>query len=202
MWYYLLKPAATAAIYGWVRAHGDGGDARYRRLVSAALLFSLAGDILLMIPADLFLAGLAAFLVAHLFYVAAFGPGVPVGKLTAGLVPFAFAAGVLVRLVWPGVEPGLRVPVLGYAGVITIMAGSAVGRWLDGADGRTRRAATGASLFFISDAALALDRFRAPLAYASLIVLGTYYAAQLLIGLSVAANQRRSDPLPSLPGPG
>ena len=41
-------------------------------------MFSLAGDVLLMLPRDQFVAGLSAFLVAHLCYIAGFwtdGPG-------------------------------------------------------------------------------------------------------------------------------
>ena len=43
----------------------------------AALSLSLAGDVLLMVRKDLFVAGLAAFLLAHLAYVGAFNPSPP-----------------------------------------------------------------------------------------------------------------------------
>ena len=38
----------------------------------AALVFSLAGDVLLMLPREQFVAGLSAFLVAHLCYIVGF----------------------------------------------------------------------------------------------------------------------------------
>src|SRR5262249_31512938 len=43
----------------------------------AALCLSLAGDVFLMLPKDLFVAGLGSFLLAHLAYVAAFNTSPP-----------------------------------------------------------------------------------------------------------------------------
>ena len=43
----------------------------------------------------------------------------------------------------------------------------------------------GAILFTLSDAALALNRFRAPFASAQATILSSYYLAQWLIALSV-----------------
>ena len=39
----------------------------------AALVFSLVGDVLLMLPGNTFIPGLASFLVAHVFYIALCG---------------------------------------------------------------------------------------------------------------------------------
>src|SRR4051794_41583322 len=64
-----------------------GADAR-RGWFVAALVFSLAGDVFLMLPRDLFVAGLSAFLVAHLCYIAGFwtdGPAVVAFLGAAGL---------------------------------------------------------------------------------------------------------------------
>src|SRR5580704_890876 len=76
---YLCKPAALAALIGVAVALSPAADLGTRRWwFVAALVFSLAGDIALMLPTDLFVVGLAAFLVAHLCYLAGFwvrGPG-------------------------------------------------------------------------------------------------------------------------------
>ena len=48
-----------------------GAGARQRWFV-AALVFSLVGDVLLMLPREQFVGGLSAFLVAHLCYIAGF----------------------------------------------------------------------------------------------------------------------------------
>ena len=48
---------------------------RYAGFILAGLVFSLAGDVFLMLPSDQFMAGLVSFLIAHLFYIAAFTAG-------------------------------------------------------------------------------------------------------------------------------
>ena len=67
------------ALIGATVALAPVQDAGTRRAwFVAALVCSLAGDVLLMLPSDRFIAGLAAFLVGHLCYVAGFwahGPG-------------------------------------------------------------------------------------------------------------------------------
>ncbi|MQB01909.1 MAG: hypothetical protein GEU78_16820, partial [Actinobacteria bacterium] len=61
-------------------------------LLFAALLFSLAGDVFLMLPRDLFVAGLVSFLGAHVCYIVAFQPSAAareplvIGTLVALLV--------------------------------------------------------------------------------------------------------------------
>src|SRR5207248_7365578 len=65
---YVCKPAALAALVvaGSV-LHPYDGTTRWWFVV--ALVFSLAGDVFLMLPRDLFVAGLASFLVGHVAYV-------------------------------------------------------------------------------------------------------------------------------------
>ncbi len=46
----------------------------------------------------------------------------------------------------------------------------------------------GALLFMLSDATLALNKFRAPIPQHDLIIMTTYYGAQLLIAWSVQRN--------------
>lgn len=48
---------------------------RFDALLIGALLFSLAGDVFLMLPGNYFIPGLASFLVAHVFYIALFRQG-------------------------------------------------------------------------------------------------------------------------------
>src|SRR5690606_29804618 len=66
---WLFKPLTTALLCWVAWRRGLGGD-RYARLVTAGLVLSLVGDILLIEP-SLFVAGLLAFLLAHLAYIAA-----------------------------------------------------------------------------------------------------------------------------------
>ncbi len=76
---YVCKPTALLALIGTALVLTPMHDAEARRVwFVAALVFSLAGDVFLMLPTDRFVAGLAAFLVAHVCYVGGFwtkGPG-------------------------------------------------------------------------------------------------------------------------------
>jgi uncharacterized membrane protein YhhN len=151
------------------------------------LLLSTAGDVFLMLPRDRFVFGLASFLVAHLCYVAAFSLGVPFGAAPLAWLPYVTAGAVVVALVWPGLKSALRGPVVIYVIVIAAMAGQATGRWLETGGTAALLAAAGAGLFVVSDAVLAIDRFRWPFRAARAVTLVTYWSAQLLIALSVSS---------------
>lgn len=186
---YLFKPLTTlliivAALWLFVPA-----TPRYRDVVVLALALSLAGDVLLMLPGDRFIAGLAAFLAAQVVYGGAFSLGVGFRPAQlAWLAPFAFFGLMCVVYLWRGL-PGaaLRGAVVVYVAVIGLMAWRAVVRaqsplvpWPSGA-----AASAGACLFLLSDAILAVDRFRYPFRLAQPVVFATYWAAQALIALSV-----------------
>ena len=66
------KPLATALIFvlAWRARPAQSG--RYRRWILAGIACSLLGDVLLMLPGDLFVPGLVAFLCGHLCFIAAF----------------------------------------------------------------------------------------------------------------------------------
>lgn len=182
---YLFKPLATLLVLALAMSAAPLPPARYHWAIAAGLLFSTAGDIFLMLPRDRFVAGLASFLFAHLCYLAAFTSDAGFG---AGLVlwlPFFAAGGAVVALVWPGLRPALRGPVAAYVVVIAAMAGQAAGRWSVVGNDAALLAAAGAGLFVVSDATLAIDRFRRPFRAARAVTLATYWAAQLLIALSV-----------------
>lgn len=103
----------------------------------------------------------------------------------AGLA-FSLAGDVLLML-----SPALRAPVIAYVVVLVAMAAQAVARWQAHPGPQTRIAAIGGVLFVASDALLATDRFRTPIAAAPLWVLGTYWAAQWGIAQSVRVPQRQ-----------
>ena len=188
---YLFKPLAILTVVGFALFEAPRPTARYRTLIVTALLWSLAGDILLMLPGNLFAPGLGCFLVAHLCYISAFathGSGRKAG--IAALIPFALIAGVMLAIIWPGLG-ALRIPVLLYIGVIATMGWQAWGRWLRVRSGGALRAAIGALLFLVSDGTLALNRFGSPtgsVASVTIVILSTYLAAQWLIASSVGGD--------------
>ena len=133
-----------------------------------------------------FVAGLIAFLCAHLAYIALFRSDAPtlghrravMGTLAAGLTMY----GVLLA---GGLPTDLRVPVAVYVLVISLMAAQAIGRAATMQGEPSRQAAwgvaLGALLFMLSDTLLAINRFVTPLPLSAVWVLTTYYAAQFMI---------------------
>jgi uncharacterized membrane protein YhhN len=182
---YVFKPLTTLLILGLVLTGPANAHPSYRPLVAAGLVFSLAGDVLLMLPRDRFVAGLVAFLIAHLLYIRAFTlEGVRATWWL--LVPLAAYGAVLLRVLLPHVTAKLKAPVIVYALVLLAMAWAAAERSAGRLPGGAF-AALGGLLFVASDSALAFDRFARHFRWADAVVLGTYYAAQTLIALSIVS---------------
>jgi len=153
----------------------------WRYLVVAALVFSWAGDVFL-ISADWFVAGLASFLVAHVFYIAAYQKtGAARGRLQPLVVlMFALFGVFLLWFVYPGLND-LKVPVFIYALILLGM-----GVWAFKRRQGTNRAsfklvATGAILFVISDGLIAVNRFAHEIPAERILVMSIYLTAQYLI---------------------
>jgi uncharacterized membrane protein YhhN len=183
---YVFKPLTTALIILLALALTPTTPAPYKQLILLGLLFSLAGDVFLMLPNDRFVPGLVSFLVAHLFYIAAFTRGEGVNVTWWALLVYLLYGGLMLAVLWPHLG-AMRVPVLAYMAVILVMGWQALERQLALGTPAALLAAAGALLFVVSDSVLALDRFRGRFAAARLLVLSTYFAAQWLIAWSVGA---------------
>lgn len=187
---FVFKPLATLLVIALVVPLAWGTSDSYARLVIAGLTCSLAGDVFLMLPSDRFVAGLASFLVAHLFYIGAFtrDGGFTRGSTTA--LPLAAIGVILLSLLWPFLGP-LRPPVLAYMLVILVMAWQALERSRLGSHEGAWWGAVGAVLFVASDSALGLARFRGDFPGSRALVLGTYYLAQWMIATSALVRAGR-----------
>jgi len=179
------KPIATASL---LVIMGPAPTAVVERLVAMGIVFSIVGDLLLVMEGDgAFFAGTAAFLAAQILYAAAFwslrAPGRPVAPV-AGVVVVVSA--LLVANLWRPAG-ALRPAVAVYALAITLMVGTALGT-LGGPLPPLAAACAvgGAVLFYISDATLAWDKFRRPVPHASLVTMGVYWLGQ--IGIALAAR--------------
>lgn len=156
----------------------------YGDLVLVALLLSWAGDALLLSSAQrVFMAGLGAFLLAHVAYTIAFWTtGPPLLVVVAALAGFGAAGVVTLRWLWPHLAAADRPPVVAYVLVIVVMCASATG---------SARAAgslvplIGAACFMASDVAVARDQFVLRSIVNRLWGLPLYYAAQLLLTWTV-----------------
>src|SRR5262245_17045588 len=181
---YIFKPLATILILALALSLRSS-SARYKRAIIVGLLCSLAGDIFLMLPGDLFLQGLISFLLAHVCYLIAFTVDAPLMSRKLPYLAFALLAGVVLVFLWPGVPAALRIPVIIYVALLATMAAQAAVRWRLHPSRETAYAALGGALFVASDAMLACNRFGFPFAASTAMILATYYAAQFLIAKSV-----------------
>jgi uncharacterized membrane protein YhhN len=181
---WVTKPLTMVFVLA-LAARGSGGGL-YQGLVLAGLVFSLAGDVFLMLPSDRFFEGLASFFVGHVFYICAFASGsdAALTREPLVLVGLLAAGGSVVVWLWPTLGRFKR-PVVVYVVAIVAMAWQATARFLESGDPAAGLACAGALLFVVSDSALAVNRFRLPFRAADAVVLGTYFAAQLLIASSI-----------------
>ena len=184
----LVYIAKTAASVGFLLvAFGSGApDGGYGTWILIGLVLSLVGDVALMLPGRVwFLAGLVSFLLAHVAYVGAFlVDGVSVAWAVAAGAAAVVVAAVVLRWLLPHVEDDMKVPVLGYVVVISVMVSLAVGTL---GEGLTALIVTGAVLFYLSDLFVARDRFVSPGFVNALAGLPLYYLAQVLLALSTGA---------------
>lgn len=137
-----------------------------------------------------FLGGMGCFMLAHGAYVTAFlfGGGAR-ATIVAAAATVAAGAGVagLLRRLWAGIHPALKIPCVAYGVVIVAMVGSA-STLLGGPWPRSTGAAAlgGAALFYCGDVALALALFGRPFRHAQVVSMGLYWSGQL--GIALAAR--------------
>ncbi|MGA9121091.1 MAG: lysoplasmalogenase [Bacteroidota bacterium] len=175
---YIFKPLVLVLIIVLATQTPIMGNPR-RWAIIAGLLFSLAGDIFLMLRERRFLAGLVSFLAAHLCYcVAFFHP--PDVSLSITALPIFAAGAVFYRLLAPGLHR-LKIPVLVYLVFVLAMVTLAIHQWILHPSVHTGVTALGASLFVVSDALLALREFRKAFPWSQKAILLTYFAAQTCI---------------------
>lgn len=167
---------------------------KFRNLILSGLLFSLLGDILLIFEgAAFFMAGLGAFLIAHVFYTIAFFKNhQSEGNIRAVFLPMILAvafSAYYFSLLKENLGDML-IPVVCYISIITIMLVSAIYRWDRVVKKSFWPILTGAALFVVSDSLLAWNKFMEPLEFSHLMVMSTYGLAQLLIALGAVYHLR------------
>lgn len=180
-------PLSLLFIVAW--ALQPAQHAGFANLILIALVFCLGGDILLAMGSGrTFLLGLISFLVGHLMYAAALFMVARVGpSMAVGVILLVIAA----AWVWWWLEPHLgsmKIPVLAYIVVISIMVCAAFGTAANPATPGYARAAilVGASLFYLSDLFVARQRFVVSAGINRSIGLPLYYFAQFLLAFSAA----------------
>lgn len=191
---YAAKPAVLAALVAAAAViPADRTDLVDRRWwFVAALVLCLIGDVVLMLPSNLFIVGLGAFLLGHLLFIVGLlqppaPPGVPpfafapTGLAVAAAVVVAVEAvpgTVLLRSLAARGDRALVPPVCVYIAAIATMVVLALNVGVVAA-------ATGAALFLVSDTLLAWNRFVRPVGFGPVGIHVTYHLAQGLLVLSL-----------------
>ena len=190
---YVAKPATLILLILWFVSHLPADIPPIALWFLGGLVFSLAGDIFLMLPGDHFLKGLIAFLIAHIGYVIAFNLGGPVlngTSLLVALVVTVIAVLILRRLVSSLRTAGrtaLITPVVIYAlfsgltlwsSIVTLLRPdwSRVAGWL---------VALGGVFFLTSDTAIAWNRFVGPHVGGRTLEMIIYHLAQFSLSAGV-----------------
>mgnify|MGYP001823375615 CR=1 FL=1 len=183
---WVAKPLASAGFIGAALACG-ALESPYGVASLAALVLSFWGDVLL-IPEGAgpwFMGGLVSFLLGHLGFAVAFVvSGVSLGGAALALAAIAVPVWLVLRWLRPHVPPDMKGPVLAYVGVISAMVVASAGAT---AAGGTIGMVVGATLFYLSDLAVARDRFVAPGFENGLVGLPLYYGAQVVLAVTVLA---------------
>lgn len=173
-------PTKTVASLGFVwLALSDGLPTEaYGWWIVAGLTLSLIGDVALVWESG-FIVGLVSFALAHVAYAIAFvSVGIDLVLFAAALAITAVAFRVVHGWLMGRVPNQLRIPVLAYMTIISLMLATASGTG-------NVTIVIGAALFYLSDLGVARQRFVAPDFRNKLIGLPLYYAAQLVLATTI-----------------
>ncbi|WP_027002719.1 lysoplasmalogenase [Hugenholtzia roseola] len=173
------------------------------RLTLAALFCAWVGDAALLYDKTnslFFLAGLSAFLVAHLIYIFIFRSSVvsPSGRTWSQIgldaFPFVASGAILYGYLYTWLSFEMKIAVFVYAAVIVLMVYMALQRTGQVSSQSAKWVYYGAFFFIISDGCLALDTFvyGINIPYAGVVVMLTYLIAQFSIvrGLILEIEER------------
>lgn len=176
---WLLKaiPVSALAIYFYSQ-FTNTQQTKTHVFFLCGLGMSVVGDIVLALEqGQYFVFGLAAFFVAHVFYIMSLYPVAPrrlpivIAYAVIGVGTFSLMAP------WLG---ELFIPVFFYILILLTMAVFSVisqrsNRWL----------IVGAALFVISDSIIGLNKFYQPIPYNHILIMLTYYSAQFALTLGM-----------------
>lgn len=183
-WRALIMPLIKVATLGFLATALLGGALRtgYGRLLFVGLFFCAVGD---FVGPSNFVMGSLAFLVAHLWFIAAFCfAGVELRRCLLPLAVFAVVAVAVGFWLFPHLKTSDYPLVVGYMLVISTMVVLAWG--LRKRPGRTL-VVVGAVIFFVSDLFVANWAFGDKGSYNAFFCYPMYYIACTLIALSAYA---------------
>jgi uncharacterized membrane protein YhhN len=182
---FKLIPMCLILLYAYL--HRSQHNKRYFLLIFIGLFFCALGDALL----KNFVVGLSAFLIGHLFYIAAFITRWKFSWIRlCTIVPILIYAGIIATNLNGAMQntdnEGLIIPVMIYLFIILSMG------WFSMMTGNVW-SMLGSTLFIISDSILAWNKFISHVSYSGVLIMLTYYTAQFLIARSVSVSKTNPD---------
>lgn len=181
---YILKPGTMSLIIV-LAICGSGLSTTFSVWVIVGLLFSVVGDIFLMLADKWFVKGLISFFIAHVFYIIGLSELVVFdwSSLVLSGIVLLIVAIIFFMFLYTAVKKeggiGLSIAVASYIAIISIMVWFAILT-------RSNVLIFAAFLFYVSDAVLAIDKFKHQFRAAEYIIMFTYFIAQLLFALSIS----------------
>ena len=192
---WLAKPAVMVCLFLWL--YLSTGLQGLTFWFGVGLVFSLAGDVLLMISLDrMFIFGLIAFLLAHISYLAGFqNELMEVGPWSVLLIVMLSVSAVRVmrRIVSAMRAKGqtrMINPVILYSTVITVMLYAAM-TTISNPEWKTSASffvSVGAFLFYLSDIILAWNKFVSPIQNGRILNIAAYHLGQIGLIAGVIAQ--------------
>lgn len=184
----IAKPLILLSLIFFFINQGKHLSSKTKVITLLALLFSLAGDVLLMftdISASFFLSGLVAFLLAHIMYIIVF-----LDKKNSKKIALIFITVLLIYAIgiFYLLKDGLGdmlIPVIVYMLVILTMILTSTMRKGNVSNKSYNLVFIGAIFFVISDSFLAINKFYQPVPLSKIIIMSTYSLAQYLIVLGL-----------------
>lgn len=189
----IAKPGTMVFLFAWL-AYTSRFENIALAFFGVGVLFSLAGDVFLLLSDRWFIPGLVAFLLAQVMYIVGFNLPLPEVSLL-WLLLLAVVLGVSAARVLRRIVDSLRakslgklvLPVIVYGTVITLMLLSAV-LTLSRLDWQLLYAisvSVGALLFYFSDVILAWNKFVNPIKNGRVINMAAYHLGQIALIMGV-----------------
>jgi uncharacterized membrane protein YhhN len=185
---YITKPLLMPLLVAYFISATKTFTSPLKKWTILALLFSWAGDVLLMFESrngNFFIFGLIAFLIAHILYIILFDQiriREKIKQSLLPLLPIAVYYILLITLLQPTLGK-MQKPVAIYGIIISIMLSFAIDLWRIKDRAVSFYIILGALLFITSDSLLAINKFYKSFEYAGIAIMSAYGLAQLLITL-------------------
>jgi len=167
-WLIKILPVATLIIVA-IKIQ----PCKISKLFITGLIFSLIGDFILdYYQTQGFIFGLAAFFIAHLFYIFSLGKWSISSKMTIVSLLVITYGSIVCYLIYPQLA-NLKIPVLAYMLILLVMCLSCLfsvrtNVWL----------LLGGLSFVVSDSIIGLNKFYSEIPLSGTLIMSSYYLAQ------------------------